>query len=229
MLFLTMRSILVLIILITLCQCRPQKETPGSPVTTTSTLSFTNNPNGNWQVGYSENDTLAWDKFHLCTWADTSHIVALWHPGNNQSSYYPYTGQNRSLVSQYDQTQTWVARPGEIVMEGSAGGQYAMLRFVAPANGRYKIKAVFEGVHFGMSSTDVHILINAANVFDDYIEGYGGDSTFHTIQGTHPTAPYTNTVSLVAGDIVTFAVGYGANKTHYYDTTGLLLDIEMEM
>ena len=91
---------------------------------------------------------------------------------------------------------------------------------------KYKIKATFTGIHFNLSSTDVHILLNAQSIFDDIIEGYGGDSLFHAISGSHPVASYEQTIQLNKNDIITFAVGYGSNKNHYNDTTGLLLYIE---
>jgi hypothetical protein len=51
----------------------------------------------------------------------------------------------------------WAIRPGEVAMEASNTGQYSLIRFVAPVAGTYKINAHF-GVHFGLSSTDVHVL-----------------------------------------------------------------------
>jgi hypothetical protein len=53
----------------------------------------------------------------------------------------------------------------------------------------------------------------------------GGDPAFHEIKGTSPTAAYKGRVRLKAHDIVTFAVGYGKNKTNYCDTTGLFARI----
>ena len=92
-------------------------------------------------------------------------------------------------------------------MEASNTGQYSLIRFVAPVAGTYKITARFEGVHFGLSSTDVHVLHNSASLFDADIAGYGGDPAFHAVQGASPTASYSGKVSLRANDTVTFAVG----------------------
>ena len=112
-------------------------------------------------------------------------------------------------------------------MEASNTGQYSIIRYIAPVNGTYKLNAVFEGVHFGLSSTDVHIMINLGSVFDDTIEGYGGDPAFHQIEGSHPSASYLNTLDMKMNDIITFAVGYGQNKNHYNDTTGLTIAIDI--
>ncbi|HWK06238.1 MAG TPA: hypothetical protein VNS58_21505 [Puia sp.] len=204
------------------------KETVRSVLPITSNLSFTTNPANNWQVGYSLGDTLDPAQFQLCTFVDTSNnLIGLWHPAAGSGGYYPYTGQNRDSISRTDKTNSWALRPHEIAMEGSNSGQYSMLRFVAPASGKYHIKVIFEGVHFRLSTTDVHILLNSRHLFDDIIDGYGGDSTFHAITGSHPSAFYEESLSLGKNDILTFAVGYGANKSFYNDTTGLLIVIEM--
>ena len=91
--------------------------------------------------------------------------------------------------------------------------------------GTYKITAQFEGVHFGLSSTDVHVLHNGMVLFDADIQGYGGDPAFHHLEGASPTAAYTGQVKLKGHDIVTFAVGYGKNKTNYCDTTGVFAGV----
>ena len=80
---------------------------------------------------------------------------------------------------------------------------------------------------FGLSSTDVHVLQNSVSLFDADIAGYGGDPAFHPVQGASPTALYSGKVKLRANDIVTFAVGYGKNKTNYCDTTGLVVRIDL--
>jgi hypothetical protein len=110
-------------------------------------------------------------------------------------------------------------------MEASSSGQYSLIRFVAPARGTYKITARFEGIHFGLSSTDVHVLYNATSLFDAEIEGYGGDPAFHAVEGITPTAAYSGQIDLKANDTVTFACGYGKNKTNFSDTTGLFAQV----
>jgi hypothetical protein len=110
-------------------------------------------------------------------------------------------------------------------MEASNSGQYSLVRFVAPVAGTYKITARFEGIHFGLSSTDVHVLHNGTSLFDADIEGYGGDPAFHPVQGANPAAEYSGLAKLGVNDTVTFAVGYGKNKTNSCDTTGLVAQV----
>jgi hypothetical protein len=106
-------------------------------------------------------------------------------------------------------------------MEASDSGQYSIVRFIAPSTGLYAIKAEFAGAHFGLSTTDVHVLHNVASLFAADIQGYGGDPAAHRIEGASPTASYSGRVPLKIRDAVSFAVGYGKNKTHFGDTTGL--------
>jgi hypothetical protein len=181
----------------------------------------------NWHIGYSAGNTYTPDQFRPCTVTDKSHVIVMCHPARGQSGYYPYTGRNNSATTQTDATNNWAAKAGEIVMEGSNDGQYSMLYFKVPATGMYKIKAVFEGIHFGLPSTDVHILHNSQSLFDDFIEGYGGDTLYHGITGSHPVTSYEDTIQLNKDDTITFAVGYGSNKTHYSDTTGLQVSIDI--
>lgn len=180
----------------------------------------------NWQIGYSIGNTCRADQFRASTIADQSHVIVMCHPGGGPWGYYPYIGRNMDVVTQTNSVTNWAARAGEIVMEGSNNGQYSMLRFKVPATGTYKINAVFEGVHYGLSSTDVHILHNSQSLFDALIEGYGGDASYHAITGASPVASYDETLQLNKDDVIIFAVGYGANKNHYNDTTGLIVSID---
>ena len=215
---------LILIFLTFLSDCKHENNTP-TPIDIT--LPFDKNPSGNWQIGYSLHDTLSMSQFRLSTFADTSHVIGLWHPETGSSGYYPYIGQNKTTKVQIDPTNAWATRPGEIVMEGSNTGQYSMLRFIVPVSGNYKLNAIFEGVHIRLSSTDVHILLNDQHLFDGFIEGYGGVPSFAPQTGTRPSSSWSSVIHLNKNDIVTFAIGYGSNKTNYNDTTGLLLTIEI--
>ena len=101
------------------------------------------------------------------------------------------------------------------------------MRFVAPKSGLYLIEALFAGIHFGLSSTDVNVVHNGLSLFAANIEGYGGDPAFHAVEGSHPNAEYEGTVELQAHDVVDFSVGYGTNRTHFGDTTGLFAVIRV--
>lgn len=208
------------------CACSHKADSLPEPVIS-NRLSFSQNPANCWEVGYTTDNTLDPSKFKLSRFADTSYIVGMWHPEAGQAGYYPYIGQNRDSVTRTDKSNSWVLRAGEIAMEGSNNGEYSMLRFKVPDSGKYRIKVIFEGVHIRLSTTDVHVLLNGQHLFDDVIDGYGGDPAFHAIVGAHPAAIFQDTILLQKGDLLIFAVGYGANGTFYNDTTGLMITIEM--
>jgi hypothetical protein len=137
----------------------------------------------------------------------------------HQGVWYPYVAYNSANQSRMGSNNGWAVRPGEVAMEASSSGQYSLIRFVVPVAGTYKITAQFEGIQFGLSSADVHILHNGASLFDADIDGYGGDPAFHEIKGSSPTATFSGQVKLKANDAVTFAAGYGKNKRNFCDTT----------
>ena len=45
---------------------------------------------------------------------------------------------------------------------------------------------------------------------------------------SNPRADYSGQIEMKAGDTITFAVGYGKNKTHFGDTTGLFAKIVLQ-
>ena len=158
---------------------------------------------------------------------DSTGSIGFWHPAANKGpgpGYYPYVAYNTTKQPQVG-CKGWAVRPGEIAMEASNSGQYSLVRFVAPVAGKYKVSAQFEGIHYGLSTTDVHVLHNGASLFDADIDGYGGDPAFHKVQGANPTASYSGQVELKANDTVTFAIGYGKDKTNSGDTTGLFAHV----
>jgi hypothetical protein len=191
-------------------------------------FSLRDNPNKVWQYGYSATNSLAPDQFQLDKQADTTGPVGFWHPDTNKgpgAGSSPYIAYNTTKQSQaWPSPNGWVVRGGEVAMEASNSGQYSLVRFVAPVAGTYKISAQFEGVHV-WSTTDVHVLHNGTSLFDADIDGYGGDPAFRKVDGASPTATYSGQIEMKAKDTVTFAVGYGKNKTNSGDTTGLFAQV----
>ena len=193
-------------------------------------FSFRDNPNKVWQYGYSATNSLDLTEFRFDKYADPTGPVGFWHPSVSSGpgpGWYPYVAYNSTKQSQLGSMKGWAVRAGEVAIEGSNSGQYGLVRFVAPVAGTYKISAQFEGVHFGLSSTDVHVLHNGDSLFDADINGYGGDPAMHEVKGSSPTAAYSGQVKLKAHDIVTFAVGYGKDKTNSCDTTGLFAHVAL--
>jgi hypothetical protein len=195
-------------------------------------FSIESNPHKVWQFGYSDTNSLTLteaNQFRLDKSADSSGIIRFWHPAANSApepGYYPYIAYNSSKKSEVG-CNGWAVRPGELAMEASKIGQYGLIRFVAPEAGTYRVSAKFEGIHYGLSTTDVHVLQNGTSLFDADIEGYGGDPAFHKVEGASPNAEYSGEVAMKKNETLTFAIGYGKNKTHYGDTTGLFVKVTL--
>jgi hypothetical protein len=188
-------------------------------------FSFSENPNGPWRYGYTAGTTLSVEAFQLDTFTVVSAPVGFWHPGSDQPEYYPYVAENSSSTLMTDPTDSWAVQPGEVAMEGSTAAQYSVVQFAIPRSAAYDIQAAFAGIHVRLSSTDVHVLVNDVSIFDAEIDGYGGDPSFHAIVGQNPQATYHATQSLLAGDVLSFAVGVGTNGTNTNDTTGLFVHL----
>jgi len=219
-------TIVLLALLAAVADGAPARDDePAATYDLAADFSLVRNPNGPWEYGFSASTSLAPDRFTLASVADARGTIGFWHPA---AAYYPYLASNPTRRTRADPTRSWALRPGEVALEASNTGQPAIVRFVVPRAGRYRVKARFAGIHFGLSSTDVHVLINGVPVFDALIDGYGGDRAFHAIEGRSPRATFVGTRRMAAGAVVTFAVGYGANGTHFNDTTGLRVRIQAD-
>jgi hypothetical protein len=188
-------------------------------------FSLTTNPNGPWRYGYTRGTRLGPQEFSLDTVAAPTGSLGFWHPGPGSAGYYPYVAGNLGPITARDPTDTLAFRPGEVGLEASKIGQFAVIEFIVPLPGAYTVAADFAGIHKRLSTTDVHVLLDDEPLFSATIDGYGGDPALLPHQGAHPTASYRGTRVLRAGQILTFAVGFGPNHTHFNDTTGLILTI----
>jgi hypothetical protein len=186
-------------------------------------FSPTVNPNGVWRYGFTAGSTLAPSTFQLDAYPVQVGSPEFWHPSTAQ--YYPYVAGNPDASTITDATDSWALRAGEVAMEGSASAQYSLVQFVVPDAGSFAVQADFEGIHFRLSTTDVHVLQNDASLFAANIDGYGGDPAFHAIEGASPDASYSGMLAVDAGDVLTFAVGIGVDGTNFNDTTGLIVHI----
>jgi hypothetical protein len=183
-------------------------------------FSFASNPNGVWQYGNSDSPG---GPLHLATFADTKDPVGLWHPDSR--TYYPYVAWNGTPLARVDATDSWAVRPHQVAMEAAPSGQFSVVQFTAPQAGTYALQVTFEGIHFHHSTTDVHVLRGAVSLFDAQIDGYGGFPGYHPIEGPAPSAAFTGSLALAAGETLSFAVGIGQNHSNSNDTTGLVVQI----
>ena len=126
-------------------------------------FSLAKNPNAVWEYGFSATSSLAADQFQLDRKSLMVGPIGFWHPNQGDApgpGYYPYIAYNCTKDTQVG-SKGWAISDGQIAMEGSNTGQYSLIRFVAPRTGNYSVKAKFVGIHYGLSTTDVHVLKTA--------------------------------------------------------------------
>jgi RHS repeat-associated protein len=87
------------------------------------------------------------------------------------------------------------------------------VRWSASSGGTYAVSGRFEGIDTGGTTTDVLITKNGTTLFTGVINGYGNQ------------LPFSLPVTVAAGDIMEFSVGYGANGSYNSDSTGLAVTI----
>ena len=163
-------------------------------------FSATNNPNGNWSYGYS---TTLGGSLILHTSHTQFNGIDAWNTDISLGD--PLVGHNSTAQSITYGSVT--VGPGQLWLHPGPNDQKAVLRFAVTNGGHYLVQGSFFGED--TTSTDVHVLVDSVSMFDGLVNGYGSSTSF-TVRGT-----------VVTGDIIDFAVGYGANNNYFHDSTGL--------
>jgi hypothetical protein len=127
-------------------------------------FSPTNNPNGVWQYGWSI--TLG-STFVLSTDPGVRDGADTWRgdlePFGNPAEYHNGTTDVIVLGN------TNPMAPGQFALHPGPGGEYAVVRYVAPETGDASIDAVFTGLDIFGTTTDVHVLLNGNALFDGLV------------------------------------------------------------
>ena len=102
---------------------------------------------------------------------------------------------------------TWA--PGQLAFHPGRDGEYAVVRWTAPADDRVDVAATFSSIA-ERATTDVHVLLGGETLFDALINvGDGG-----------PTCHFAKTLDVKAGDTLDCVAGFG-NGSYGADTTAL--------
>jgi hypothetical protein len=175
-------------------------------------FSPTNNPNGVWSYNWSS--TLG-STLHLYT----TPVQVQWEGGYLDGWITPGIGDGNVPTVSHNGTANVVIssgtvrfEPGDLSFHPGPNGEYSVVRWSAPEDGFITIASTFAGLDFvGPTTTDVHVLYNGLSLFDGFVEGFGPPSA----------TSFTGNLSVLRGDTVDFAVGYGRNMTYFYDSTKL--------
>jgi hypothetical protein len=198
-----MRIATIVVVMIGLGWCAPQAGA-GGIFDAAADFSATNNPNGVWSYGWSS--TLG-GSFILDTDRQNVNGIDFWRGDIGQDGS-PFIGHNGTANPQTFGTGLY--QPGQLGFHPGPGGQFAVVRWVAPQAGLFNVAASFTGLDFAAgTTTDVHVLQNNAILFSDLINGFGDTKSF------------TSALSVSAGDRIDFVVGVGPDGSFVSDTTGL--------
>ena len=164
-------------------------------------FSPTLNPNGVWRYGWENS---LGGTFSTFTKATTFSGVNAWYGNEPPIGILPgYPIIWRSIAA----SEILTAHPGQ-------AGEYAILRWTSPVTGYADISALFMQNANNPTTTDVHVLLNGASLFDG------------TVAGTIHSPPYSGSQIFVnAGNSIDFAVGYGSNHSIDYDTTDMKISV----
>jgi hypothetical protein len=172
-------------------------------------FSTTKNPNGVWSYGYESKlgSRFIRNVKHvhvsgLDAWQGALSSVPLQAPvvfHNGTASTITYL--------------TLRMQAGQLAIHPGPHGECGVARWIAPRAGAFRIHAIFLGVDTVGTTTDVHVLVGGARIFDAAINARSSRAELNRV------------VSLKKGAIVDFAVGIGADGTYYYDTTALAATI----
>jgi hypothetical protein len=172
-------------------------------------FSLAANPNLDWRYGYSSTLTGTLNLYTVP--ANNSNGLQTWNTGVSD----PCADRNANASPVNSANITWPAH--SFSLHPGPSGEFSHARWTSPRNGIYTIEATFSGFDATPTSTDVHVLINGVSVFNSLVNGYGSGSA-----KTYSSGP----ISLLCGQTVDFAVGYGSNANYHYDTTGLAAKIK---
>jgi hypothetical protein len=175
------------------------------------------NPNGVWSYGYR---TALDQPFTPFTISTTDYFG----DGQARGWYAPLSNSGAAnLPAVLQNTTGGAAAVGTIVywpadillMHPGSDGQWADVRYTAPATGSYNVGGFFVGMDNGPTTTTVAILRNGTLNGAVGINGFGPSST----------VPFSGMVSLAAGGTLDFLVGYGSNSNYSNDSTGFTASI----
>ena len=165
-------------------------------------FSLTQNPNGPWTYGVRFTETADFAPFNIpaATPLDFGAGAMGW---SENSGSPPYVGIN-TTGQEYD-SEGITLPTGVLVMHPGVNGEYADLRFTAPATATLSVSYKAIGIDVNGTTTDEHVLQNGQEIGSDSIDGY------------QQQAAGSYKVAVTQGDTLDFLVGTGSNQTFYND------------
>jgi hypothetical protein len=167
-------------------------------------FSAVSNPSGPWSYGSRDSATGPYTPF--------SQKSALYGAGMStwSNGSYPYVTHNGTgAIQPY---QTVILPPDLLALHPGPQGEYAVVRWTAPATGTIQLDGRFQGLDRIGTTTNATITHKGVILFSQGINGFSA------------RAPFRIQRAVTAGDTIEFSIGYG-NSNYYCDTTGLSVTV----
>ena len=169
--------------------------------------SASQNPTGTWSYGWSTTLVSPLIVYPQSSLFYGYNEISSWDDPGNLSLGAPCVAKNMTGNVVSRGTVSW--QPYQLSFHPGQTGNFSHIRWTAPRSGTVSVTAGFIGIDVVGTTTDVHVVYNGTAIFNDVINRYGDSRSFLT------------NLSVVAGDIIDFAVGYGTDDTFNFDSTGL--------
>ena len=173
-------------------------------------FSSASNPNGTWSYGSSTSLASAFIPYSLSTNNYQNLGPDGWLAASGGVPYLLHNGTIHNITNANS-----VYQPGQIALQPGPSGEYSIVRWTAPSSVTISINATFSGLSSLGDSADVHILLDGVSIFNS------------TVFGTPAPAIFSGSRSVLAGDTIDFAVGFGDGNPNE-DNTALSATIVPE-
>ena len=160
-------------------------------------FSAESNPSGAWHYGWTP------------SLAGAFTLFANRMSSGNHDHWYGDQPPLGSLPGYPEIDRNTVSFAGMLLAHPGPNGQYAVLRWIAPSANAFSIFSEFTRQDSMPTTTDVHVRLNGASLFSGLLDAASASGSFG------------NTLSLNAGDVLDFSVGFGANGNYFFDRTGI--------
>jgi hypothetical protein len=107
---------------------------------------------------------------------------------------------------------TW--QPGQIAFHPGRNGEYAVVRWTAPADDHVEFSALYKSIAEA-ATTDLHVIHNGKPLFDSVIN----------LQGKGPETKFSAMIDVKAGDTIDSVCGWG-NQNYGADTSALVVKVK---
>lgn len=181
-------------------------------------FSPTQNPSGNWTYGWTAQLASTFTPYLLHSAVQTTLEVWDTTPGSLMPSVFLNAGNGSTVYS-----GTFMMAAGSLGLHPGATNEHSVVRWTAPAAGRYAIDALFTGLSgvggSPLSTVSVTVLINGSVALGKTINTNGGSNSVPFVQAHN---------QLNAGGVVDFIVDYGNDGDAMDDATGLRATLTTE-